>query len=206
MQLGETIATYDVGLALRGENGKFEITSPAGEIYHVTCKPNPSILNLERSGNKTDPQPFLIRKVAEPVSVEQEKGTTTEIAESGTQTRSLRTPFLIENQGADAKPSSQGDLAAAFGSDPQDSAHNEEANLELLYLESDERTEQPFACIYLKSGPQDRTVKGGRLITFRCASFNQLDAEIRRLHAQLDDIRSRARKKFYKAQAIAAGA
>ncbi len=41
MQLGETIATYDLGLALRGESGKFEVTSPAGEIYHVTCQTEP---------------------------------------------------------------------------------------------------------------------------------------------------------------------
>lgn len=46
MQLGETIATYDVGLALRGESGKFEVTSPVGEIYQVTCKANHSISNL----------------------------------------------------------------------------------------------------------------------------------------------------------------
>jgi hypothetical protein len=36
--------------------------------------------------------------------------------------------------------------------------------------------------------------------------FNELDAEIRRLHAELDEIRARAKKKFYRAQASAAGA
>ena len=70
MQLGETIATYDVALALRGESGKFEVTSPSGEIFHVTCKPDHSISSLQWSGNQAGPQPFLLRKVAEPVSQE----------------------------------------------------------------------------------------------------------------------------------------
>jgi hypothetical protein len=51
MRPGETIATYDVGLALRGKSGKFEVTSPTGEIYEVTCNPNHSISNLEWSSN-----------------------------------------------------------------------------------------------------------------------------------------------------------
>jgi hypothetical protein len=46
----------------------------------------------------------------------------------------------------------------------------------------------------------------GTRLTNACATFNEFDAEIRRLHAQLDDIRYRARKKFYQAQVIAAGA
>jgi hypothetical protein len=45
-----------------------------------------------------------------------------------------------------------------------------------------------------------------RLITNPCLSFIELDAEIRRLHAELDEIRSRAKKKFYRAQASSAGA
>ena len=193
MQLGETIATYDVELALRGENGKFEVTTPAGEIYHVSCKHNPSMANVARSGNKTDPQAFLIRKVAEP-------------AENGTQTRTLPTPFLIESQGPDAKPSSQEDSAGASSNCFQDGANSEAAKLELLYLDSDPRTSQPSASVCLTSRSQDRTARGDRFITFSCATFNELDEEIRRLHAQLDEIRSRARKNFYKAQAIAAGA
>src|ERR1700733_2152593 len=48
MRTGETIATYDVGLALRGKSGQFEIISPTGEIYDVTCKPTHST-NLEWS-------------------------------------------------------------------------------------------------------------------------------------------------------------
>jgi hypothetical protein len=73
MQLGEKIATYDVALALRGEGGKFDVTSPTGEIYHVTCKSGHSITNLQWSGDGANPQPFVIRKVAEPVSTAPEK-------------------------------------------------------------------------------------------------------------------------------------
>jgi len=73
MQLGETIATYDVAAALRGESGKFEIISPNGDIHHINCKPNDSISNLEWSGHRTGPQPFRVRKVAEPVLLETEK-------------------------------------------------------------------------------------------------------------------------------------
>jgi hypothetical protein len=82
------------------------------------------------------------------------------------------------------------------------------SSLDLLYLESDPRTKQPSACICLRpSGSQDYAgVKAERLITAHCMSFIELDAEIRRLHAELDEIRARAKKKFYKAEAAAAGA
>lgn len=73
MQLGEKIATDDVALALRGESGKFDLTSATGEIYHVTCKSGHSITNLQWSGDGVNPQPFVIRKVAEPVSAAPEK-------------------------------------------------------------------------------------------------------------------------------------
>lgn len=49
-------------------------------------------------------------------------------------------------------------------------------------------------------------MKNETLITAQCVSFIELDAEIRRLHAELDEIRSRAKKKFYKAQAATHGA
>ena len=61
MRINETIATYDVGLALRGKSGRFEITSPTGEVYDVTCKPNHSDANLEWSSDGDDHSPFLIR-------------------------------------------------------------------------------------------------------------------------------------------------
>jgi hypothetical protein len=49
-------------------------------------------------------------------------------------------------------------------------------------------------------------VKAERLITIQCLTFIELDAEIRRLHAELDEIRGRAKKKFYRAFGAAAGA
>jgi hypothetical protein len=80
-------------------------------------------------------------------------------------------------------------------------------NLGFLYLEKDPRTEQPSACIYLKSsGRQDFAgVPAEKLISAHCLNFIELDAELRRLHAELDEIRAQAKKKFYKAE-IAIGA
>jgi hypothetical protein len=84
------------------------------------------------------------------------------------------------------------------------------SSLDPLYLESDPRTQQPSACICVRaSGGQDYAgVKAEKLISAPCLSFIELDAEIRRLHAELDEIRARAKKRFYKAHAaaVAAGA
>ena len=84
----------------------------------------------------------------------------------------------------------------------------ETSSLDFVYLESDPRTQLPSACIYLKAaGSQDYAgVKADRLITAQCLSFIELDSELRRLHAELDEIRARAKKKFYKTHAAAAGA
>jgi hypothetical protein len=84
----------------------------------------------------------------------------------------------------------------------------ETLSLDLVYLENDPRTKQPSACVCVKAnGSQDYAgVKAEKLITTQCLSFIELDAEIRRLHAELDEIRARAKKKFYKAHAAAAGA
>jgi hypothetical protein len=84
----------------------------------------------------------------------------------------------------------------------------ETLNLDFVYLESDPRTQQPSACIYLKAaGSQDYAgVKADRLVTAECLTFIKLDAELRRLHAELDEIRAQAKKKFYKTHAAAAGA
>ena len=84
----------------------------------------------------------------------------------------------------------------------------ETSSLDLVYLESDPRTKQPSACICTRTGAgQDYAgVKAERLITAQCLNFIALDAEIRRLHAELDEIRARAKKKFYRAFSSAAGA
>ncbi len=84
----------------------------------------------------------------------------------------------------------------------------ETLTLDLAYLESDPSTQQPSACIYVKASPRKdyAGVAAGKLLTSRCLNFIELDAEIRRLHAELDEIRSRAKKKFYRAESAAAGA
>jgi hypothetical protein len=79
------------------------------------------------------------------------------------------------------------------------------SSFDLLYLESNPSTQQPSACIYVKSeGHPDFAPE--RMITAPGLSFIELDVEIRRLHAELDEIRARAKKKFYKAEAAAASA
>jgi hypothetical protein len=183
MRLGETIATYDVGQALRGKSGKFEVTSPAGEIYDVTCKPNHSISNLGWSSNEN--APFLIRRVAESASLGETKATTSGMLVEESQTASSPLPFVLE-------PAVDEGRSATAG------------NIELLYLKDDPGTGQPSACVYLKSTLRDDAAE--KLMTSRCATFNALDSEIRRLQAQLDEIRSRAKKMFYKTQAVAASA
>ncbi|MGB8014196.1 MAG: hypothetical protein WCF68_21475 [Terriglobales bacterium] len=84
----------------------------------------------------------------------------------------------------------------------------ETSSLDLVYLESDPRTMQPSACIAIKTnaGEDYAGVKAGRLTAAQCLSFIELDAEIRRLHAELDEIRARAKKKFYKAFSATASA
>ena len=83
----------------------------------------------------------------------------------------------------------------------------ETSSLDFVYLECDPRTQQPSACIYLKAaGQQDYAgIKADRLVTAHCLNFIELDAEIRRLHAELYEVRARAKKKFYKTHAAAAG-
>jgi len=207
MHLGETIATYDVALALRGESGKFEVTSPTSEIFHVTCKPNQSISNLEWAGSKTVPQPFLIRKIAEPVSLAEGKGTTSGTIEGAAQALPGRAPFLLENQREETKTSSDADKVASLPKPLDDDFHSPEvANFDFLYWESDPGTKQHSACVGLKNGHLDQPGEAEKLLTSVCTNFNDFDAEIRRLHARLDEIRYQARKKFHLAQAVAAGA
>jgi hypothetical protein len=187
MRPGETIATYDVGLALRGKSGKFEVTGPSGEIYDVTCRPSHSSSSSEWSNDGTDNSPFFIRKVAEGALLAATKAATPGIPDEESQTASSRLPFVLER------------------------AVDEEhlwnvGNIELLYLEDNLETGQPSACVYLNSDLRDHARDGQPLMTPRCATFNQLDSEIRRLQAQLDEIRSRAKKMFYKARAVAASA
>jgi hypothetical protein len=70
MKLNDSISTYDVAEALQGETGKFEVTSPNGERYFVTCQLGHSIVSLESAASEINLQPFLVRKVAQPVATE----------------------------------------------------------------------------------------------------------------------------------------
>ena len=145
MLLGETIATYDVALALRGESGKFEVRSPSGEIYHVTCKPNHSISSLEWSGGQTGPQPFLVHKVAEPVPQEHGKAVA---PGSAAQMRTGRAPFLPENQEAETRSVSNGDRVSLLPKMVDNESQNSAVgDLDLLYVESDPGTKLPSACV-----------------------------------------------------------
>jgi hypothetical protein len=185
MRIGETIATYDVGLALRGKSGKFEVTSPAGDIYDVICRPSHTVSNLEWSNHETENAAFLIRKVAESISRTETKAPAVAISEEKKQPVVSSLPFVVDHEiGENENP----------------------GNIELLYLEDDSAPEPPSAFIYFRSEIQDHAFEAKSLMTSRCTTFNELDSEIRRLEARLDEIRSRAKKMFYKSQAIAASA
>jgi hypothetical protein len=196
MRPGETIATYDVGLALRGKSGRFEVTSPSGEIYEVSCKSNHSS-DLVWSSNGTDQPPFLIRKVAERASLAETTATTDGMRPTDTETASSRLPFVLEHVADEGQPSNL--VNSNLG-------NSNIGNLELLYLEDDPETGQPSACVCLKGELRGHAFEAERLMTSRCATFNELDSEIRRLQAKLDEIRLRAKKMFYKTQAVAATA
>jgi hypothetical protein len=82
----------------------------------------------------------------------------------------------------------------------------ETSTLDLAYLERDPLTNQPSACIFAKAIARSdfADIKADQLLTSPCLNFVELDAEIRRLHAELDEIRARARKKFYRAESATA--
>jgi hypothetical protein len=82
----------------------------------------------------------------------------------------------------------------------------ETSSLDLVYLDRDPLTDLPSAGICIKERPVHGGGKTQSLITRPCLNFVELDVEIRRLHAELEEIRARAKKKFYKAEAIAVGA
>ncbi len=63
--LNETITAYDLVEALANESGKFEVTTPSGERFVVTCKSGHSISNLRPVPHNGNPLILRIRKVAE---------------------------------------------------------------------------------------------------------------------------------------------
>ena len=202
MQLGETIATYDVDLALRGESGKFEVTSPLGETYYITCKPNESVLKSPLLDQQSYPQAFLVRKIAESISAEQANRPQSSV-EEGTAAPDSRAPFLLDNRKMEEKSLPDGDPE----SPPLLADVRPIWNLELFCGEGESEIEQPLASVYLaKKGEDSASGASGRFLTPSCRSFNDLDSEIRKLQAQLEEIRARAKKRFYKAHAAASSA
>jgi len=202
MRLGETIATYDVESALRGESGKFEITSPQRETYYITCKPNDSVLQSKSLGEQSYPQAFFVKKIAESVSLEQASRLPVTV-DDGTLTPDSRAPFLLDNRNMEDKPSSQG---GRTGTMPANESL-QISSLDLFYSDGEAGTEQPAASVCLTREAEDSIgVPRRTSLTPPCRSFNDLDAEIRKLQAQLEDIRARAKKKFYKARAAVASA
>ena len=154
MQLGETIATYDLALALRGESGKFVITSPAGETYNVACDANHAIVNFQWSGNGANSQPFLIRKVAEPVSGAGKAVIDT--VETSPQAPESKTPFLVSTEGNDQQSSGK-DM-------PMDKPHTETENksissLDLLYGMAEPESQQPTVWVCLRSEFQQESAQ-----------------------------------------------
>jgi hypothetical protein len=203
MELGETIATYDVDLALRDESGKFEVTSPTSETYFVTCKPNHSILKPESAGSRTYSQAFFVKKIAESISLD-EQCRAAAVQES-TSASSSRAPFLLENREGHSELPANADLLAAMLGISREAS--EPWSMDLFYSDLDPAMDQPSASIYVRSAHEDGSGdKRRKSLTSPCGNFNELEAEIRRLHAQLDEICSRAKKKFYKAHAAAASA
>ncbi len=65
LDLNETIVAYDLAEALEGESGKFEVTTPTGERFTLTCSPTHSIKNFRSIPEGAAPQLLRVRKVAE---------------------------------------------------------------------------------------------------------------------------------------------
>ncbi len=68
MRLNQTFSVTDPAVALEGDNGVFELTSPNGEKFQVTCEPGRSITNiryLPRGQQHQQQQPWRIKKVGE---------------------------------------------------------------------------------------------------------------------------------------------
>ena len=84
----------------------------------------------------------------------------------------------------------------------------ETSTVDLLFLDADPRTGQPSACVWVSAGGSEdfAGVSKDRLLTTPCATFIELDAEVRRLQAELDEIRRQAKRKFYRTETATAGA
>lgn len=192
MELGETIATYDVELALRGEAGKFEVRSPAGEIYYITCKQDPVTAKAGATLVPTPSQAFLIKKIADPVSVDPRA---VALALTSREEVVARAPFLIDDRPINNESSTETVPLSSH-------AQSEIWGFELFYAEDTSEKKAPSALVLVKKAEAEGS-ETQQMITAPCGNFNELDSEVRRLHAQLDEICLQAKKRFYKAYAAA---
>lgn len=68
MKLGESISTYNPTLALKGKYGTFQVTTPSGEEFEMSCAPGQApVLNWPDNG--THYKPFIVTKISEPLAV-----------------------------------------------------------------------------------------------------------------------------------------
>jgi hypothetical protein len=148
-QPGETIATYDVARALRGESGRFEVISPTGEVHHVTCEPDRSLPPLEWARNGACTQPFLICKIAEPAALEHERKSA--LAGSA-HPRQVPPSFLGRHEREEPKPQLPS---------------TEPARPDLFGLEGAQQDKQPSAGIVWKTGTAAHA--GPAFVTASCA-------------------------------------
>lgn len=73
MKNGETLQTIDPGKTLHGENGQFEVRSPAGENFRVECRQNQSISSIRSVDHPN--QNWTVTKIADlPQSQQEESG------------------------------------------------------------------------------------------------------------------------------------
>jgi hypothetical protein len=204
MQLGETIATYDVDLALRCETGKFEVTSPDGEVHYVTCRPNVLGAKTGTPANQAYPRAFLIKKIAESLALDEGTQTHSAAAPADEPLFSVtRAPFLLESREGADRPSSNLDSISGVLQSPE-AETLQGWHLDLTYSEGEAKTGRPCVFVCVKSG--ETGANSQKILTAPCMSFTEMDVAIRRLHAQLDEICLRAKKNFYKSDAAAASA
>jgi hypothetical protein len=66
LAINETLATHDPAQALRNEAGIFDLVSPTGEKFQITCRAGQSIVSLRYAPKgHGESREWQIKKVAE---------------------------------------------------------------------------------------------------------------------------------------------
>lgn len=66
LAINETLVTHDPAQALRNEAGIFEVASPTGERFQVTCRAGQSIVSLRYAPKgHGESREWQVKKVAE---------------------------------------------------------------------------------------------------------------------------------------------